>query len=73
MTTEVLSIRVKKGLKDEAEKLGINVKAVVEATLEDLVADKKSKAQQIAKDLKDAMNVTPEEWAADVRATRDEM
>ncbi|MCW3998814.1 MAG: DUF4145 domain-containing protein [Candidatus Bathyarchaeota archaeon] len=73
MTTEVLSVRVKKGLKDEAEKLGIDVKAVVEKTLTDLVANKKSKAQQIAKELQEAMDVTPEEWAADVRATRDEM
>jgi hypothetical protein len=45
----------------------------VEKTLEDLVANKKAKAKQIAKDLREAMNVTPEEWAADVRATRDEM
>jgi post-segregation antitoxin (ccd killing protein) len=73
VTTEVLSVRVKKGLKEEAEKLGIDIKAVVEKTLEDLVASKKSKAQQIAKELREAMDVTPEEWAADVRATRDEM
>ncbi len=45
----------------------------VENLLEQLVADKKAKAQQIAKELREAMDVTPEEWAADVRATRDEM
>jgi post-segregation antitoxin (ccd killing protein) len=73
LTTEVLSIRVKKGLKEEAEKLGIDVKTVVEQTLQDLVTKKKTKAQQIANELSEAMNVTPEEWAADVRATRDEM
>jgi hypothetical protein len=73
VTTEVLSVRVKKGLKAEAEKLGIDIKSVVEGTLQELVTDKKNKAQQIANDLRDAMNVTPEEWEADVRATRDEM
>jgi antitoxin component of RelBE/YafQ-DinJ toxin-antitoxin module len=73
MTTEVLSIRVKKTLKDEAEKLGIDVKGAVEELLEDLVAEKKAKAQKRAKDLKELMNVTPEEWIADVRATRQEM
>jgi len=73
MTTEVLSVRVKKSLKDEAEKLGIDVKGAVETLLEDLVADKKAKAQQRAKELRSLMHVTPEEWAADVRATRDEM
>ena len=73
MTTEVLSVRVKKNLKDEAEKLGVDLRAEVENLLEQLVAEKKAKAQQIAKDLREAMVVTPEEWVEDVRATRDEM
>jgi hypothetical protein len=73
MTTEVLSVRVKKGLKDEAEKLGIDLKVAVEELLEDLVAEKKAKAQKIAKELRDLMDFSPEEWVADVRATRQEM
>jgi Post-segregation antitoxin CcdA len=73
LTTEVLSVRVKKNLKDEAEKLGVDLRAEVEKLLEQLVAEKKAKAQQIAKELREAMVVTPEEWAEDVRATRDEM
>ena len=73
MTTEVLSIRVKKNLKDEAEKVGIDIKSAVEKLLEDLVAEEKAKARQRAKRLRELMNVTPEEWAQDVRATRDEM
>ena len=36
----------------------------------DLVAEKKAKAQQIAKELHDLMDVTPEEWIKDIRATR---
>jgi plasmid maintenance system antidote protein VapI len=73
MTTEVLSVRVKKSLKDEAEKLGIDLKVAVEELLEELVAEKKAKAQQVAKQLRDLMDVTPEEWVNDVRATRQEM
>ncbi len=45
METEVLSIRVKKSLKDEAEKMGVDFKAAVEGLLEDIVAEKKAKAQ----------------------------
>jgi len=73
MTTEVLSVRIKKSLKDEAKKLGVDLKVVVEELLEELVAEKKAKAQQIAKELSDLMDVKPEEWVNDVRATRHEM
>jgi plasmid maintenance system antidote protein VapI len=73
MATEVLSVRVKKNLKDEAEKLGIDLKKAVEERLEELVAEKKTRAQQTAKQLRYLMNVTPEEWVNDVRATRQEM
>ena len=73
MTTEVLSVRVKKSLKDEAEKLGVDLKMAVEHLLEDLVAEKKAKAQQTAKELRDLMDVKPEEWVNDVRAARHEM
>jgi plasmid maintenance system antidote protein VapI len=73
VTTEVLSVRVKKSLKDEAEKLGVDLKMAVEHLLEDLVAEKKAKAQQTAKELRDLMDVKPEEWVNDVRATRHEM
>jgi hypothetical protein len=73
VVTEVLSVRVKKSLKQEAEKLGVDLKLAVEKTLEDLVAEKKTKAQQMAKELRDLMDVKPEEWVDDVRATRQEM
>jgi len=73
MATKVLSVRVKKNLKDEAEKLGVDLKKVVEERLEELVAEKKTKAQQIAKQLHELMQVTPEEWVNDVRTARQEM
>ena len=71
--TEVLSVRVKKSLKDEAEKLGVNLKVAVERLLEELVAEKKAKAQEVAKELSCLMDVKPAEWVNDVRAARNEM
>ncbi len=71
--TEVLSVRVKKNLKDEAEKLGIDLRMAVEQLLEDLVSEKKAKAQSVAKELSSLMDVKAEEWVNDVKATRHEM
>ena len=71
--TEVLSVRVKKNLKDEAEKLGIDLRVAVEQLLEELVAEKKDKAQRVAKELSSLMDVKAEEWVNDVKATRHEM
>jgi hypothetical protein len=72
--TEVLSIRVKKSLKDEAEKMGVDLKAAVEGLLEELVAEKKAKAKKRAEDLRRLMgNITVEEWVKDVKETRREM
>lgn len=71
--TEVLSVRVKKNLKDEAEKLGIDLRMAVERLLEDLVSEKKAKAQSVAKELSSLMDVNAEEWVNDVKATRHEM
>jgi hypothetical protein len=71
--TEVLSVRVKKSLKDEAEKLGVDLKVAVEQLLEDLVAEKKAKAQKVAKELSGLMDVKADEWVNDVKATRHEM
>jgi plasmid maintenance system antidote protein VapI len=71
--TEVLSVRVKKELKLEAEKLGVDLKVMVEKLLEELVAEKKKNAEKTAKELSSLMNVKPEEWVGDVKATRKEM
>ena len=68
-----MSIRVKKSLKDEAEKMGVDLKAAVEGLLEDLVAEKKAKAQKRAETLRRLMDVTVEEWVRDVEETRHEM
>ena len=71
--TEVVSVRVKKSLKHEAEKLGVDLRAVIEQTLAEIVDEKKANAKKTAKELRDLMKVKPEEWVEDVRATRREM
>ena len=71
--TAVLSVRVKKSLKLEAEKLGVDLRLAVEKTLEEIVAEKRKNAQRVAKELRDLMDVRPEEWVEDVRANRQEM
>jgi antitoxin component of RelBE/YafQ-DinJ toxin-antitoxin module len=74
LETEVLSVRVKKSLKDEAEKMGIDIKAAVEGLLEELVEEKKAKAKRRAEELRRAMGkVTVEEWVRDIKETRREM
>ena len=74
METEVLSIRVKKSLKHEAERMGIDIKAAVEERLQELVEEKKAKAKKRAEELKKLMpDVTVEDWVRDVEETRREM
>lgn len=74
METEVLSVRVKKSLKHEAERMGIDIKAAVEERLEELVEEKKAKAKRRAEELRRLMpNVTVEDWVRDVEETRREM
>jgi hypothetical protein len=44
---------------------------VMERLPQDKLAKRKLEAKKIAEELKQSMDVTPEEWTADVRATRD--
>jgi len=74
LETEVLSIRVRKSLKHEAERMGIDIKAAVEERLQELVEEKKAKAKKRAEELKKLMpDVTVEDWVRDVEETRREM
>jgi len=60
-------------LKDEIEKLGIDLGEAVEPFPEDLVFDKKLKAQTIAKELSSLMDVNAEDWINDVKTSRHEI
>jgi hypothetical protein len=72
MKTEVLSIRVKKELKDDADRLGIDVRMALEKLLEEMIEVKKQRGKEIAMELSKNMSVTVKDWVNDVRNTRKE-
>jgi len=73
MSTAVLSVRVRRGLKEEAEKLGIDIRAVVEKALEEEIRRAKlSRFKRLVDEALDAMGITVEEWVQAVRETRAE-
>ena len=73
MPTVVLSVRVRKELKEEAERLGIDLKALVERALEDEIKRRKAEMfkKQMSKALS-AMSVSEEEWVRAVKESRRE-
>ncbi|ARM76986.1 type II toxin-antitoxin system CcdA family antitoxin [Acidianus manzaensis] len=72
--SDVISVRVRKQLKEKAEKLGIDIRQVVEKALEEEIKKKeeeeiKKSAEIIAENMKE---VKIEEWTHLVRETRNE-
>ncbi|MBO3840383.1 MAG: DUF4145 domain-containing protein [Thermoproteota archaeon] len=74
MSTEVLSVRVSRELKREAERLGIDMKSVVEKALTDAVEQaKKRKLEEAINTLLREMGEMPEEeWVRVVKECRRE-
>jgi post-segregation antitoxin (ccd killing protein) len=72
--SDVISVRVKKGLKQRAEELGINIREVVEKALEKAIEEKeREELRELAKNIKELIKgVSEEEWAKAVRRSRDE-
>lgn len=73
-STSVISVRVRKELKEKAEELGIDVNKVVTEALERAIEEKememiKEYAEEAVEMLKD---VTPEEWTRLVRESKNE-
>ncbi|RLF04884.1 MAG: DUF4145 domain-containing protein [Thermoprotei archaeon] len=73
MSTVVLSVRIKKELKREAEELGIDIRSVVERALREEILRVKQRyfEELLDRALKD-MDVSVEEWVRDVRESRGE-
>ena len=73
MSTEVISLRIKRELKEEVIKLGINVREVVERALEEEVKKIKTEMlkEAIDRGLK-AMDLSIDEWVKAVREIRRE-
>jgi len=73
MSTEVLSIRVRWGLKEEAEKLGIDIKAVVERALEEEIRRaRRARFKAVVEEALKSMDISAEEWIKTVRESRAE-
>jgi len=73
MSTEVLSIRVRRRLKEEAEKLGIDIKAVVERALEEEVRRaRRARFKAVVEEALESMDISVEEWIKTVRESRAE-
>jgi post-segregation antitoxin (ccd killing protein) len=71
LSTTVISVRVRKELKEEAIKLGINLKEAVERALEEEI--RRAKMERMRKLIDDAlrsMDLNEEEWAKSVKETR---
>ena len=71
MSTIVLSVRVRKELKEEAERLGVNLRGVVERAIEDEV--RRAKAERMKKLIEEAlksMDLKEEEWVKAVKESR---
>ncbi len=73
MSTVVLSVRVRRELKEEAERLGIDLRAVVERALEEEIKQaRRMRFKKLLEEALDAMDVTVEDWVSAVREARDE-
>ncbi len=70
----VLSVRVRKELKEKAEQLGINIRDVVEKALEEAIKEKeRAEINDIARKIKELMkDVSEEEWVEAIRGERNE-
>ncbi len=73
MSTVVLSVRVRKELKEMAEKLGINIREVVERALEESIKEARRRLiKKLLEDLKEDIGKIPEdEWVRTVREFRE--
>lgn len=73
MSTVVLSVRVRRELKEEAERLGIDLRAVVERALEEEIKQaRRMRFKKLLEEALDAIDVTVEDWVSAVREARDE-
>ncbi|MCD6244258.1 MAG: type II toxin-antitoxin system CcdA family antitoxin [Candidatus Korarchaeota archaeon] len=73
MSTEVLSVRVRKELKRKAEELGLDLRSIVERALKEEIRKQKVKRfQKILEEALESMDLSEEEWIEAVRESRSE-
>jgi post-segregation antitoxin (ccd killing protein) len=67
----VLSVRIKKELKEEAERLGIDIRRVVERALEEEIERvKMERLKALIEEALKYMNVSVNEWVKTVKESR---
>ena len=68
----VISVRVRRELKEEAERLNVDLKTVVEKALEEEILRRKAELlkSRVDKTLNAMRNLTVEDWVKAVRETR---
>ena len=73
MSTVVLSVRVRRELKEEAERLGVDIRAVVERALEEEIRRARlSRFKRLLDGALESMDVSVKEWVRAVREARAE-
>lgn len=72
MSTKVLSIRVRRDLKEEAEKLGIDFREVVEKALKEAIEEeKRRRLEKVVEEILELMkDVKEEEWIKVIKGWR---
>jgi len=71
--SEVLSVRVRRGLKREAEELGIDVRRVVEEAISrEILKARQRKFREVLERAIKGMHLSEEEWVLAVRESRGE-
>ena len=68
----VISVRIRKELKEKAEKLGINIREVVEKALEEAIREKeREEVMEVARKIRELMkDVSEDEWVTLIREER---
>jgi len=73
LSTVVLSVRVRKELKREAEELGIDIRSVVERALrEEILKRKQKRMRELLEKALRNMDLSVDEWVRVVRESRRE-
>ena len=71
MSTVVLSVRIRRELKEEIERLGINVREVIERALEEeILRIKLNRFKELIEKGLNSMNISIDEWVRAVRESR---
>lgn len=71
MSTVVLSVRIGRELKEEVERLGIDVRSVVERALrEEVLKKRRERFRKILENALKDMDISVEEWVRAVRESR---